>query len=153
MLIRPGLKLHCMRTVWPLRVLGVIYFVAAVLSFLNTGGGHRFTWWNAFVFSIFCLSGGARGIRGIALLTSTVVLGGVIGMSFGGCTLFQESFDDMGFALYVLGTFLIHYLPWSVIVCTIAFGPASKDSNRGLLGPGAVVVSNSLRGFVLGERV
>lgn len=92
------------------------------------------------MFSVFCLSGGARGIRGIAILTSTVVLGGVVGMSIGGCSLFQEAYDDLGPALYILGTFAIHYFPWSVIVCTTFFGPSS-DSKHGLIGPGSVIVS------------
>ena len=87
-------------TVLALRALGLVYFVAALFSFAQTGGGHRFTWWNVFIFSLFCLSGGRRGIRGIALLTSTIVFVGVVIMSFRECSLFQESFDDMGFALH-----------------------------------------------------
>ena len=129
------------RTVLALRALGFVYFVAAIFSFVQTGGGHRFTWWNVFIFSLFCLSGGARGIRGIALLTSTIVIVGVIIMSFRECSLFQEAFDDMGFWLYVLGTFSIHYLPWSVIVCTIALGPSSREVDIAKLGPGAIIVS------------
>ena len=130
------------RTEWvlPLRFLGLLYFVAALFNVSTTGGGHRFTWWNALIFSLFCLSGGARGIRGIAVLTSTVVLAGVIGMSAGQCSLFEEAFDEMGFAAYVAGTFAIHYLPWLVITCTVLFGPSSKASDLGRIGPGAIIV-------------
>lgn len=123
-----------------LRCVGLVYFVAAIVSFAETGGSHRFTWWNAFIFGIFCLSNGARGIRGIALLTSTVVLCGVIGMSAFKCSLFEEAIDDMGYPLYVAGTFAVHYLPWAVIVCTILFGTSSLDIRRRQLGPGAIIV-------------
>jgi hypothetical protein len=93
-----------------------------------------------FITSLFCLSGGARGIRGIAIITSTIVLLGVVIMSFRECSLFQEAANDLGPALYIFGTFFVHYLPWSIIVCTVAFGPSAKDSDRGFLGPGAVIV-------------
>jgi len=129
-----------------LRAVGLVYFVAAIVSFAESGGGHRFTWWNAFIFSLFCLSNAARGIRGIAVLTSTVVLCGVIGMSALKCSLFQEAMDDMGFPLYVAGTFAVHYLPWIIIVCTTAFGTDSLDNRRRQLGPGAIIVSEHLLG-------
>ena len=74
-------------------------------------------------------------------MTSTVVLWGVVGMSIVGCSLFQEAYDDLGPALYIIGTFAIHYFPWSVIVCTSFLGPSS-DSKHGLTGPGAVIVSS-----------
>jgi hypothetical protein len=131
-------------TVLALRALGLVYFVAALFSFAQTGGGHRFTWWNVFIFSLFCLSGGRRGIRGIALLTSTIVFVGVVVMSLRECSLFQESFDDMGFWVYTLGTFTIHYLPFAVIVCTIIFGPSSRDIDVRKLGPGAIIVCSPI---------
>jgi len=131
-----------------LRLLGLVYLVATIVNISHTGGGHRFTWWNALIFSLFCLSGGTKGIRGIAVLTSTVVLFGVIGMSAGQCSLFEEAFDDMGFAGYVAGTFAVHYVPWLVITCTVLFGPSAHDADRGLIGPGAIIVCIRLCRFV-----
>ena len=92
------------------------------------GGGHRFTWWNALLFSLYALSNGTL-LKGITLMTVIIVvrlehklecilsgsrfakITGVLIMSFIGCGLLEEALDDMGAAGYFFGTFIVHYLP------------------------------------------
>ena len=85
--------------------LGVFFLVWAIYNIEDTGGAHRFTWWNGFLFSLFCLSGGTRW-TGLVTATTTIVVIGVFVMSCKKATLLQEALDDNGPALYFLGTWV-----------------------------------------------
>ena len=101
-----------------LKILGLIFLVMSVYEIEDVGGSHRFTWWNGFLFSLYCLSGGTRW-SGLVATTVTIVVFGVLIMSFLGASLLKEALDDNGSAAYFFGTFLMHYLPPAVVYATI----------------------------------
>lgn len=100
------------------QVLGVLFLVYAVYNIEETGGSHRFTWWNGFLFSLYCLSNGTRW-SGLVATTVTIVVLGVLIMSFMGASLLQEALDDNGPYLYFVGTWIMHYLPPAVVLGTL----------------------------------
>ena len=106
------------RFIFSRKFLGLAFIIFSVYEIEDAGGSHRFTWWNGFLFSLYCLSDGKRW-SGLVATTVTIVVSGVIIMSFLGADLLEEALDDSGPALYFFGTFVMHYLPPAVVFGTL----------------------------------
>lgn len=109
-----GDKMTRDKTIWRI-------ITSVVIALVGSSGSDfsHFTWWSIGWLGIYgMLEEIDLGIRYFWFYTTVqvIVVMGVIVMGFSDCTVFTDTFENTGAALYISGNFAMHYLPILIVI-------------------------------------